>query len=508
MCRRRIRGISKNERFGKLRGRDFLRGIGFFLSLLWALWFFPSCGFADLRPIGISTSPGDMNELLPGEYSPVVVQFDTEMDQAGVEKAVQINSESGAMEGDFFWEGNRLSFIPLPGWKPGTRYALSLSGTIYSRDGRELRLDRYIPFYALSRSAAPALESFDPPDGASVGTAPDEGRLRLIFSQPMDRRSVEEVLTLGVGTKQYTWLDDDRCLEVYPSEPLSAWTVYRWTLSESALSRMGVPLAKAVSAQFTTDFDRLIPRVVRAFPMVKSGNIWMETGGSLERDLGKGLGIGIEFNKPMDRSSVSLAVRLDPALSGRTEILSDVSIVFIPGRDPEPETNYTLIVSGDTRDAFGLKLGEDYRVCFVPDIPYLEILALTVYGEDPITGGGLANGASHQVPVDISGSGVTGVLGFVLWFSLPFTAEAKVDAAFRILLDAYFPGSLISVPSLRLARWLSDDRLLMEWDGLEPSIPGQSSYYKLFLPGGRNGINAGGSYFQEDRFLFFEAVDP
>jgi hypothetical protein len=248
--------------------------------------------------------------------------------------------------------------------------------------------------------------------------------------------------------------------------------------------------------------------VVRVFPLIESGNTWLETGGSLETDLGSGLGIGIEFNKPMDPSSVLLALRLDPALSGRTEILSAASIVFIPGRDPEPGVNYTLIVSGDTKDAYGLRLGEDYRFHFVPDIPYLEILSITVYGEEPFTGAGLVNGAAHQVPVDVSGSGLTGTVGVVLYFSLSFTPEAQVDAAFRVFLDAYFPGGLDSVPSLALTTWLSDDRLLMEWEGLKPGTPERPHYYKLSLPGGRNGINTGGSYFKEDRFLFFEAVNP
>jgi hypothetical protein len=430
------------------------------------------------------------------------------MDPVKAEGTLSVVYAGGRVEGRMSWVGTDLYFTPAAPWLPGTRYTLVLSGTVYSLDGRDLQLASYISFYAVSAASAPVLESFDPPDGASVGTAPDEGRLRLVFSQPMDRRSVEEALVLEIGAKRYTWLDDDRCLEVHPVEALSAWTAYRWTLGEDALSRAGVPLARAVSAQFTTDLDRIIPRVVRVFPLLRSGNTWLETGGSLETDLGSGLAIGIEFNKPMDASSVLAAVRLDPVLSGRTEIHSGTSVVFIPGRDPEPGMNYTLIVSGDTKDAYGLRLGQDYRFSFVPDIPPLEILSITVYGKEPFTGPGLVNGAAHQVPVDISGGGLSGTLGFILYFSLSFTAEAKVDAAFRVFLDAYFPDSLDSVPALALAKWLSDDRLLMEWDGLKPGVPGRPHYYKLSLPGGRNGISTGGSYFKEDRFLFFEAVDP
>jgi hypothetical protein len=477
-----------------------------------------SCRFADLRPIAVYTVPAEADSLLPGSYTPVMAVFDTPMETVHTERAFSVGTEGGKVEGVFEWAGTTLCFTPRAGWSPGTRYTLSLSGTLISQDGRELQAAAHVPFFAVSKSPVPYLESFDPPDGASVGINPEEGgRLRLIFSQPMDRRSAEEAVTLeGVGAKKYLWTEDDRCLEISAAVPLAPWNVYRWSVNEKALSREGVPLAKTVSAQFTTNLDRLLPSVVRVFPVIRSAaGTWLDTGDSLETGFRNGLaveasGIGVEFNKPMNGESVLRAVRLDPALAGRIEVLSDFSIVFIPERDLEPETPYTLIVSGETRDSSGLKLGADYTLSFIPDIPFLRLLSLTVYEETPITGAGLENGAFHQVPVDVlSGWDAVGVLKFVLWFSLPFTQEAKADTAFRVVLDAYFPGTLVSTPVLGMAKWLSDDKLLMEWEKVKPGTSGSSSYYRLFLPGGRNGVvNGTGSFFKEDRYLYLEAVEP
>ncbi|MDR2110352.1 MAG: Ig-like domain-containing protein [Spirochaetaceae bacterium] len=486
----------------------------FFLPLLWAGFF--SCGFADLRPVSVRTVPHEADSLLPDFYTPVIVAFNTEVERTGAEEAVSVTFNGGKAPGDMSWQGNEIHFTPAAGWSPGTRYTLSLSGNVFARDGRELTLAGHIPFYAVSKSHIPYLMSFEPLDGASVGVTPADGcRVRLVFTHPMDRKSVEVAFTLeGMGEKKHAWTADDRTLEISSADSLPAWTSYRWTLDETARSRDGTPLAKPVSAQFTTDLDRLFPQVVRVFPMVRSAasGVWQETGRPLADGLGSGLaqtlGIGIEFNKPMDRDSLLRAVRLDPVMTGRTELLSDSLVVYIPEKDPEPETVYTLIVSADTRDRFGLKMGTDYTAPFVPDIPYLKILSLTVEGIGTI--GGLENGAHHRVPVFVVEDGDhTGVLRFTLNFSLRFSPEARTDTVFRVFLDTYFPGTISSVPSLRFAEWLSSDKLRMEWEGLDPSAGGPPSYYRLSLPGGRNGItNGGGSFFKEEIFLYLEVFAP
>lgn len=485
------------------------RGSGFFCFILLRVFLlFSSCGFMDLRPIGISTSPGIMDELLPGAYSPVLIEFDTEMLENEVKQAVQINAESGPPEGDFSWEGNRLLFIPLEGWKPGIRYTLSLSGTLYSRDGRELRLDRQIPFYALFRSLPPVLESFSPADGASVEVRTGENSItEFHFSRPMDRLSVEMAFTLdGLGELSFHWTDEDRCLKVFSARPLNPWTVYRWNIGTKAQSREGTPLAKSYSARFCTDKDRIFPFPQKVFPMIRSGARWFPAAADLEAGLGPGQAIGIEFNKALG-DNVSQSIRLDPSLPGRIEALSETAFVFIPDHDPGPETMYTLIISGDLRDAGGLKMGAGYTRNFWADIPYLRIIALNVEGlpplepEDGPEEGRI--GGPLRTPVDMTGGGV---LRYTIRFSLPFTETAKQETAFRITLSPFFPGTLEPI-ALRSLTWLSADLLRMEWEGLQPGVEGEAHYYKLNLPGGKGGIgNGGGMYLREDNFLYLEAI--
>jgi hypothetical protein len=453
-----------------------------------------------------------MNEILPGQYSPAALEFDTEMIRSSVETALQINAETGSVTGDYSWEGNRLRFVPLGGWKPGIRYTLLLTGTVYSQDGRELRLDRYIPFYALFRALHPLVESFSPSDGASVEPGAAGGcAVELRFSRPMNRTSVETAFTMeGLGDRSFVWEDNDRLLRVMAGKALVPWTLYHWSLGAGASSRDGVSLAKIFSARFCTDGDRVFPQVQNVFPLIQSGSGWLPLSGSMAAGLGPGQAIAIEFNKTPEEN-VSGHIRFEPAFSGRFEKIADRTVIFIPDRDGEPETAYTLTVSGGLKDAAGLKMGADYTLNFKTDIPFLRILSLTVDGVSPLEPDDLRGsslGDPLETPVDIAEEGA---LRLTIHFSLPLTEATKQDVPFLVSLSPFFPGTLPPI-ALRSVSWLSGSgagcRLRLEWVGLKPGAAGERSYYKLTFPGGKGGIGSGsGMFLREDKFLYLEAIN-
>jgi hypothetical protein len=482
-----------------------------------ALLLLGSCGVIDLRPIGVQTIPGEAYEVLEDYYTPVGLIFDTEMDEITTQQVVSVSFSGGTVAGDLRWQGNTLTFTPAAGWIAGRRYTLGLTGEIYSLDGRELRLVHYLPFFAVSRAEPPRLESFAPADGASVGvTAEEGGAVVLNFSQPMDRRSVEEGFSLdGVGDKQFEW-DGDQVLRISAAKPLSPWTAYHWSLDQ-ALSREGAPLAKPVSAQFTTDRDRSHPAVLEVFPLLRSDppetggaspspNLflpWVRTGAAIEDGLGSGQGIGVQFNKPMDAESMGRAIRMEPALSGTVEIVSPSSLVYVPDRDPDCETRYTLIVSGDTQDKSGLRLGADFICYFTPDIPFLRIPALSVNGQAPMAVDDGALSPCYAFPL----GGTTGITGLTLVFSLPFSREAMAAAALEISLDPWFPASAGSAV-LKAAAWSSEDTLYMEWEGLEPGAAAEPHFYRLTIPGGKGSLTNGrGSYLKNTQNIYLEVLN-
>jgi hypothetical protein len=101
-----------------------------------------------------------------------------------------------------------------------------------------------------------------------------------------------------------------------------------------------------------------------------------------------------------------------------------------------------------------------------------------------------------------------GIIRIFIHFSQSFDSEVTQvleECVFKISLRPFFPNTLPPV-SLRSARWLSKDRLLLEWEGPEAGNSVEPHFYRLLIPGGTGGIHNGrGSYLKEDLFLYLEA---
>jgi hypothetical protein len=461
-----------------------------------------SCGFADLRLVDYSVIPGKAYSVINGGYTPLVITFDTEMIKNEAEQLVSVSYYGGTVNGDFRWQGNVLYFTPSAGWSYGVLYTLTISGSAFAKDGRELRTAHYIPFYVETNNTAPVLISYSPANGAPVGVRPEEGTVLVLdFSAPMDSISTEEAFTWDCpGEKNFSWSNGNTRVEITAKDVLTPWTTYHWSLGERALSQERIPLARSFSGEFVTNLDQMLPGVERCYPMIQSGLLWTETGGMLSSDLGINQGIGISFNKAMNHDSVTQSLRFEPALAGNVEILSDTEIVFVPTQSLENETTYTMIVSKETTDISGLKLGEDYIEYFTPDLPYLDVFEIST-GSVLLSGPDLENGLCHAVTL-------TGLneLRITIRFSLMFTNDAVVDMASRIVLEPYFPPSLLPI-ALQAVIPQSADTVVFEWTGLEAGSAAQSKYYRLSIPGGKGGISNGtSSYLKENRYLYFEVV--
>jgi len=472
--------------------------INFTAALLCAI-FQISCGFIDLRQIGFSVEPDSTDSLLSDSYSPVIVRFDTEMEKSDARRILQITSDTGVIEGDIVWKDNDLYFIPISGWTAGIRYTASLTGTIRSVDGRELRLNRFITFYAINKNEPPLLEWHYPAAGESAGTR--DIFFEFHFSRSMDRLTVESSLTIeGIGNKIFEWSDNDKILKVSGDKTLTPWVTYHWSLKDSAKSVDGVPLPKTYSSYFTTNLDQTLLHVTGVFPVLHSNGCWYPTGAGIETGLASGHGIAVEFNKPMGEN-VLRSLRFEPALTGRTELLSEKSIVYIFTKDPEPETTYTLIISSETKDSEGLKIGTEHRINFTPDIPFLNILSFST------AAGSVMRNVSSNMTLPVKIISGTGELSFSVRFSLGFTTEEKQNTAQKITLTSFFPRTL-STTALQYVSWISDDCIFMRWEGLSAGNMEAPNYYKLLIPGGKNGVISGtGMFMKEDLIIYLEAFN-
>ncbi len=496
----------RSSLFGKryVEPRLFLFGL--------AIIFFSSCGFIDLRPIEYTVHPDQPDSVVAEPYSPLSVTFSTEIEREDAERALVVSSGRGSVEGDRVWQGNCLRFTPLAPWQAGVRYDLGLSGTIRSRDGRELKLNLHIPFYGILRGEVPRLLGTAPSDGGSVpvldpgSEAPRGPGISFQFSVPMKRQSLQDTLKIeGLAELDWVWSEGDRTVTVYPKSPLAPWSLYRWSIKRDAQSTQGVALAKDVSGTFITNLDTEPPRLERTFSLYRSGSAWVETSRSLN-DLELGEAVGVRFSEAMNRESLLGSLRFEPSLPGYTQQLDERTVIFIPDRPPEPETRYVLTVSADVKDASGLSMGKEHREAFTAAIPYLELASVAADGVVPYTG------PFEQVPAasyPVQVLPPEGLLSINIQFSLPFTASAQRSVLKYIQLSPYFPGTLAPV-ALRQASWLSDRVLRLVWEGLEYGSGGIAHFYRLSLSGGRSGIStdsegALGYWLKESMVLYLEA---
>ncbi|MDR1074288.1 MAG: Ig-like domain-containing protein [Treponema sp.] len=89
-----------------------------------------------------------------------------------------------------------------------------------------------MPFFAVSKDSTPFVASFSPKNTASVGVDEASGvKIEIYFSESMDRKSAETAFSLdGASDKKFLWTRDDKTLSVTIGKPLSAWTVYHWSI--------------------------------------------------------------------------------------------------------------------------------------------------------------------------------------------------------------------------------------------------------------------------------------
>lgn len=461
-----------------------------------------SCGLIDLRPVEVSVEPAEAYAVLPSLDSAVYVRFSAEPLRLDAESAFSVRSASGAVEGDFSWDGASFSWKPVAPWNPGVRYRVALGGSIRTADGRTALPDIDMPFYAVRSSAPPTLVSYSPADGASVGIAEaGEPALTLTFSEAMDGKAVRDALGFRPSLQfELRWDAGMTVASVAASQRLSPCASYAWTLGASARASDGAPLLRSEGAGFATDLDSSPPRVERTYPVSFSRGAWAEAATDLS-GLDSGHSIAVLFSEAVDERSARAGIRVEPSVSGRVDAVSPRLAVFTPDGDWEPEAELTLVVSDEVEDLSGLGIVMERFERFRPLEPFLEVLR--VESGDGESSADLSGGAILPVTVGIAPEG--GLL-VTVEFSAAFGPEAKVALVERVSLSVFFPASL-PAPELKSVWWSSDDAVTYEWVGLERSGDTTTNYYLFTISGGIDGIaGESGLRIKDDASIYLEAM--
>jgi len=212
--------------------------------------------------------------------------------------------------------------------------------------------------------------------------------LELIFDQPMDRRSVEQALTVRTSAGQpvsgrLTWSSDNRALFA-PEQGWERETSYNVSISADARSAKGLALARPTSFVVNT-----IGKLAVAQTIPANG----------AQDVTADATITILFNRPIvpltlldAQADLPTPVTFNPPIPGRGQWLNTSIYLWQPSAPLQAGTAYEGRVAAGLKDTSGALLDSDYVWTF-------SVAAPTVKSITPNDG---ARSVGPRAPISIT----------------------------------------------------------------------------------------------------------
>ena len=268
--------------------------------------------------------------------------------------------------------------------------------------------------------------------------------LVVVFSQPMDTIATEEAFTTHPATRGYFhWDDRGEVLTYALKDTLARKTEYEITIDTTAKNTKGQALSSAYTWYFETAKNHIAPQVVDYEPAADSVRV---------QDY-----IAISFNFPMRKQATEEAFSIQPNVTGSFDWAADSSsFVFMPDSNLTPKTKYTVTVSTQAQNAYGVHLAAPFQFDFETRY-YTNLVLLNSF---PAKG---AKDISTQLQV------------FAVFNNLP--DKNKVRKNYQLLDSA---GTILALRSREV--FSRDGRGVLSFEPRSPLKP-DAQYFVRFLPG-------------------------
>ena len=354
-------------------------------------------GTTYIGEIDLSTIPDLISYYYPEDLAEIVynnrfarltisVTFTRPMDRESVEAAFSTEPES---EGIFFWgqyttEPRDYYFVDewdsRGGYDPGaiittyskissftysmaqkdsyvdTTYQVSLSTAAMDTAGNKLRFPLEFSFSTIQSSSTLNGIQTNPYHGDVDVDLINHNGIRMIFPRNMDQPSTERAISIKPeGEVIFIWPDYNE-LTIYTGGVFRAETTYEIEVDETAKDLDGNLMQHPFSFSFTT-----APVGIRSsYP--RNGELFVDLDQA----------ITMYFNTYILKSSVENAFQIIPDIPGtfkwgtRSSNSDDKSVItFIPSREFQINTKYTVTLEKGVKDMFGTYIQKPYTFAFI-----------------------------------------------------------------------------------------------------------------------------------------------
>ncbi|MBU0491710.1 MAG: Ig-like domain-containing protein [Chloroflexi bacterium] len=238
------------------------------------------------------------------------------------------------------------TFRPQEPLAPATRYRVTIPQSTADVDGNTLSADYTWVF----TTVLPAVSVVYPRNN-SQWVGPTDA-ITVTFNQPMNRPSVQEHLTLQVGTQavagRFFWRDD-QTVAFYPADRLALSATYIGRVAAGAQGANGAPMPQPYEWLFRTVGQ---PTVKQVTPSPSATDVDYYDN------------VRVIFSNPMDRASVNASLTIVPTVTQVYSYWVNSNTEWSISPSFNPSTRYTVTFGQQATDRYALPLDREYHTSF------------------------------------------------------------------------------------------------------------------------------------------------
>ena len=350
-----------------------MKKIGCVLLPFFAAALAVSCELYPMEPLRVTAWTPDTAVVDTAALEAVSLTFSADVPERLIESSFTLEEDDLPLDGTFVWLDDRtMRFQPHTPFSAHARYRITLATSAEDRDGNSLKEPFVHEFRGCADTERPALLSVTPADDSITDTVTPD--LEFVFSEPMDRGSVLDGITISPpAAGYYTESANHAAFRFILTENLRWQTRYTMTIPGTVRDNNGNDKGSAETFSFFTGSDSRNPEIETVsvtrpdrtilVPDVPDDNTETVTAG-IEKDAA----ILIRFSEPVARESAGKNLTITPAVPYDTSWNDDDAVLTLTPREHFPyDCLYTLVLAEGITDRQGNPLAASVTCKFRTD---------------------------------------------------------------------------------------------------------------------------------------------